>query len=76
MPKDHKRCPSCETVKPRNEFSVDNGRSGVIKMKSICKQCSNGKVQEWKEKNRMKYNAYQREFRAKKKAAAAIGSAM
>lgn len=68
MPKDHKRCPSCGTTKHRSEFSADNSRSGLIKKKSICKNCSDGKVNQWKERNRDEYNAYQRAYRAKRKA--------
>lgn len=68
MPKDHKRCPSCKSIKPQSEFSKDNGRSGVIRLKSICKSCSDIKVKQWKESNRDKYNEYQRAYRAKRKA--------
>ena len=68
MPKDHKRCPCCLETKPAFDFSVDNGRSGTIKRKSICKQCSDVKVNQWKERNRNEYNAYQRAYRAKRKA--------
>lgn len=68
MPKDHKQCPSCLVVKPQTEFSADNGRTGNIKRKSICKKCSNKKVNDWKERNRDEYNEYQRAYRAKRKA--------
>jgi hypothetical protein len=68
MPKDHKRCPSCDKTKSRDEFSADNGRSGSLKKKSICKSCSDEKVNQWKERNRDEYNAYQRAYRAKRKA--------
>ena len=67
MPKDSKRCPSCLDTKPALNFSVDNGRSGSLKRKSICKQCSDVKVNQWKERNRDEYNAYQRAYRAKRK---------
>jgi hypothetical protein len=68
MPKDHKQCPSCKTIKHQSSFAVDNGRSGLIKRKSICKKCSDIKVQQWKERNKDEYNAYQRAYRAKRKA--------
>jgi hypothetical protein len=68
MPKDYKRCPSCESTKHQSEFSADNGRTGLIKRKSICKSCSNEKVTQWKERKRDEYNAYQRAYRAKRKA--------
>jgi hypothetical protein len=67
MPKDHKRCPSCDKTKSRDEFSADNGRAGSLKKKSICKSCSDEKVNQWKERNRDEYNAYQRAYRAKRK---------
>ena len=68
MPKDHKRCPSCLETKPEFEFYVDIGRTGPLKRKSICKQCSNEKTKQWQERNRDEYNAYQRAYRAKRKA--------
>lgn len=68
MPKDHKKCPSCKTIKHESEFSADNGRSGRIKRKSICKNCSNEKVSHWKWRNKDEYNEYQRNYRAKRKA--------
>ena len=68
MPKDHKRCPSCLETKPALEFYMDIGRTGPLKRKSICKQCSNEKTKQWQERNRDEYNAYQRAYRAKRKA--------
>lgn len=72
MPKDHKCCPKCQGIKPWSDFSADNGRTGLIKLNSICKQCSNENVNKWRRENRMKYNAYQRELRAKKRLADAM----
>lgn len=68
MPKDHKRCPSCRQVKHESEFTADNGRSGPLKRKSLCRTCSNAVVTQWKEANRERYNEYQRQYRAKRKA--------
>jgi len=65
--KDHKRCPSCLKTKPESAFSTDNGRTGKLKRKSICKQCSDAKVNQWRKRNRDEYNAYQRAYRAKRK---------
>lgn len=48
MPKDNKQCPQCKKIKPFSGFSVDNGRSGEIKLKSWCKQCSLEAHHEWK----------------------------
>lgn len=68
MPKDHKLCPKCQSIKPLDEFSTDAGRSGPMKFKSACKSCSDTDVTEWKESNRDRYNEYQRKYRAKRKA--------
>lgn len=67
MPKDCKLCPVCEEIKPITEFTKDNNRSGQTRRKSKCRSCSNKLVNEWKEKNRDKYNEYQRSYRAKRK---------
>lgn len=68
MPSDHKLCPKCMTVKPSNEFVVDNGRSGALCRKSYCRTCSDDLVRRWRENNRERYNEYQRRYRAKRKA--------
>jgi hypothetical protein len=68
MEKDHKQCPSCKSIKLYSAFSADNGRTGAIKRKSICKECSDKKVNQWKERNREQYNEYQRQYRATRKA--------
>lgn len=52
MPKDHKRCPSCATTKPQSEFSADNGRAGIMKLKSTCKKCSDKKVNQWRARHK------------------------
>ena len=68
MPKDHKQCPVCKTIKPQTEFFTDNARAGVIRLKSSCKECSTTKVNQWRERNQNEYNALQRAYRAKRKA--------
>lgn len=68
MPKDHKLCPSCNQVKPLSKFTLDSSRAGVAKRKSKCHQCADAEVKKWKEENREKYNEYQRQYRAKRKA--------
>lgn len=67
MPADHKRCPTCKAVKSSSEFTKDLSRSGDLQRKSACKSCSNSAASKWKEINRERYNAYQREYRAKQK---------
>lgn len=68
MPNDHKRCPSCDQAKPSTEFTTDNSRSGELRRKSSCRECSDKKVNAWKESNRERYNEYQRQYRAQRKA--------
>lgn len=67
MPKDHKRCPSCKTVKSAAEFTIDQSRSGELRRKSKCRACSDAATTEWKENNRDRYNEYQRAYRARRK---------
>lgn len=69
IPKDHKLCPCCQLVLPDIEFCSDNARSGQRKKKSHCRSCSAKAHEEWIAKNKDRYNAYQREWRAKKKEA-------
>lgn len=68
MPKDHKLCHVCKEIKPLAEFTKDSYQSGQAKRKRKCRSCSDKLVNEWKEKNRDKYNEYQRAYRAKRKA--------
>lgn len=68
MPKDHKYCPLCKQAKPLEEFTLDSSRSGSAKRKSKCRDCSDYQVKEWKESNRDRYNEYQRQYRANRKA--------
>jgi hypothetical protein len=51
MPKDHKRCPRCEQVKPYSEFNTVNTKRGPIKVKSYCKACSSELFKEWSDRN-------------------------
>ena len=67
-PADHKLCPACGEIKPQVEFTKDNSRSGNLRRKSHCRTCSDKAVNQWKGKNRERYNAYQRAYRAKRKA--------
>ena len=69
MPKDHKWCPRCETAKPFLDYATDNGRSGPMKLKSWCKQCSSAAHTQWQRNNREHYNAMQRTGRAARNAA-------
>ena len=69
MPADSKQCPVCKQIKPATEFTTDRNRSGQLKRKSNCRACADAKTNEWKENNRERYNEYQRQYRAKRKAA-------
>lgn len=68
MPKDHKHCPCCNKTKPLTEFTLDSSRSGPAKRKSKCRECADASVKQWKDSNRDRYNEYQRQYRAKRKA--------
>lgn len=67
MPSEFKLCPGCNVEKPSGEFCADNGRSGALKRKSLCRTCSNAASIAWKANNKEKYNAYQRAYRARAK---------
>lgn len=68
MNKDCKQCPQCREVKPLTDFSVDNGRTGPMKVKSWCLSCTSIAHTNWQRNNRDDYNAKQRAYRAKRKA--------
>jgi len=67
MPKDHKYCPKCKSIKHENDFYLDAHRQGVLKRKSYCNKCSDESYKKWVEQNREKYNQRQREYRARRK---------
>lgn len=50
MPMNHKWCPRCKTAKPFSAFSKDRGRSGPLKLKSWCLECSRESHREWRNK--------------------------
>ena len=62
MPKDHKLCPQCSTIKPLLEFYRDNGRSGKMKYTSHCKLCVDLRTRQWKANNSEKANATRRAY--------------
>jgi len=68
MPSDHKYCPSCKLIKPFSDFCVNNSRSGPMKIKSSCRQCSAKNYKNWRITNRDYYNGKQKENRAKRNA--------
>jgi hypothetical protein len=66
-PESHKYCPKCKLSKHRDEFYSDHGRSGELKTKSHCKECSDKSIESWRISNREKYNEKQREYRERRK---------
>ena len=68
IPDEYKYCPCCKSSKHRDEFYCDLGRTGKLKTKSHCKECSNKSIENWRIKNREQYNEKQREYRARRKA--------
>lgn len=60
-----KRCNNCKETKDFSLFFKDKGfKDGHA---SVCKICKTAKSMEWREKNREKYNASMRDFRANNK---------
>lgn len=49
MPKDHKRCPKCEQVKPLSEFAHVASKPGPFKAASHCKQCNRAAWRRWRD---------------------------
>ena len=62
-----KRCWRCKQVKTLEEFSTDRGRWS--EKGTTCKECLYILNKTWRTKNREKYNASKRAYRAKRKAA-------
>jgi hypothetical protein len=67
MSLDHKYCPDCKNIKHESEFSLKSSRA-LLKRNSICNLCNGLKSKEWKSQNKDHINAYQRAYRAKRKA--------
>lgn len=63
---DQKRCNHCGAVKPLAEFCTDNGGRWANKH-NVCKPCAAKAHQEYIAKNRAAYNAYMRDYKAKKR---------
>lgn len=64
-----RRCPDCEQIKPLQDFAVDRRNCSVVKRKTYCRPCSAARLLSWQRTNRDYYNARQREYRARRKAA-------
>ena len=64
-----KWCPGCEKPLPLSAFWLDSGRTGSMKNKSRCRDCGKAEITKWRTENRERYNEYQRQYRARRKAA-------
>lgn len=68
IPQGSRRCSKCLQVKPESDFYGDASGRWNDK-KSTCKTCSDGALANYRENNREAYNAAQRDYRARRKAA-------
>lgn len=68
MDKTNKLCPSCGIIKNLSCFYSDRSREGIAKRKSHCNECSHQHISKWRKEKADEYNAYQRRYRAKRKA--------
>lgn len=75
LPKDHKRCPQCEEIKPRSEFYTKQWGDRKPKITSNCKQCCKAKKAAEHKKYKDRINEGQRRrYHAKKMAATTVGA--
>ena len=68
MPKDHKFCPKCKSIKHESMFCFKSSRA-LLKRNSICRECGSVASKDWRSKpeNKEHVNAYQRAYRLKRK---------
>jgi len=62
-----KVCNDCNKSLPTTEFHSEKHLK-YIPVKSYCKKCGNIRKMLWQSKNRYRYNAWHREYRARRKA--------
>lgn len=64
-------CSKCSLVLPLSAFCKDKSRkcNSKFQVASYCRKCKTKIANEWRRKNRKKYNNYLIEYRAKRKAA-------
>lgn len=65
IPPGHKHCPGCKLIRPKQDFGL---RDGGAKPRSRCFACAAEERRLWTMKNLDSYNAYQREYRARRNA--------
>lgn len=51
VPKDHRWCKHCKTLKPMTDFYPTKKTDTVIKINSTCKSCSNKRRMQWYREN-------------------------
>lgn len=63
-----KRCNQCHKVKENNEFAErpNHNKTGKVYLHGECKQCAVDRMKEWREKNRAKFDAYQRAYQKRR----------
>lgn len=69
IPLDSKECPGCKTVYGLDEFTADRSGQKFADKNTYCTKCKRDYVSKWRDANRDHYNRYQREYRARRKAA-------
>lgn len=62
-----KHCNDCQAYKPFSEFSRRTTRAGTITVAAYCRKCMVRRSREWQNKNRERYNGYQRVYTKRKK---------
>lgn len=60
-----KRCNKCGLVKPAKDFSK-HGKLHSFSLKYACKKCQVERMKKWIEKNREKFNKYQKDYQYKR----------
>jgi hypothetical protein len=71
LPKDHKRCPKCEQIKPLSEFYRDasKAKTEFLQLTSWCKPCSSASRERWRKANREHCNRVLRDWKRRQRAA-------
>lgn len=59
-----KKCSDCGKSKPLGDFYDRNNyrKTGTVYKKPMCKECEKLRIVKWQNKNREKYNQYQKEY--------------
>lgn len=71
IPQGFKRCGRCHEIKSEDQFYRDYSKRWHD-LKSACKKCGDAAMATFRENNRAHCNAYQRKYRARRKAQEAV----